>query len=150
MLDFTDYQHALEAGAIYQADTLEEICEQCKLDLNNVTKTLRNIAQHAESDKEDEYGRKFSPDKLLQAPYRAVKVTGALFHTQGGLEVDEHARVVFDNEQPLPNLYAGGGAARGISGSGADGYIAGNGLLTATTLGRIAGQHAASSIKQEQ
>ena len=150
MLDFTDYQHALEAGAIYQADTLEEICEQCKLDLNNVTKTLRNIAQHAESDKEDEYGRKFSPDKLLQAPYRAVKVTGALFHTQGGLEVDEHARVVSDNEQPLPNLYAGGGAARGISGSGADGYIAGNGLLTATTLGRIAGQHAASSIKQEQ
>ena len=39
---------------------------------------------------------------------QAIKVTGALFHTQGGLVVDESARVL-----PLPNVFAGGGAARG-------------------------------------
>ncbi len=149
MLDFTDYQHAIEAGAIYQADTLEEITALCKLDAEIVRETLNEIEQLANSNTEDQFGRRFSSNKLLQAPYRAVKVTGALFHTQGGLEVDEHARVVSEDGHALPNLYAGGGAARGISGSGADGYIAGNGLLTATTLGRIAGQHAATSINQE-
>ena len=40
---------------------------------------------------------------------------------------------------PLPNLFAGGGAAQGVSGPAVWGYLSGNGLLTAFTLGRIAG-----------
>ena len=39
-----------------------------------------------------------------------------------------------------------GGAARGISGPGAWGYLAGNGLTTATVLGRIAGRSAARLV----
>jgi fumarate reductase flavoprotein subunit len=75
-------------------------------------------------------------------------VTGALFHTQGGLDVDGDGRVLDGDRRPFPNLYAGGGAARGVSGPGADGYMAGNGLLTATTLGRLAGKHAAASVRR--
>jgi fumarate reductase flavoprotein subunit len=37
-------------------------------------------------------------------------------------------------------LYAAGGAAAGISGHGADGYLAGNGLLSAFGLAYLAGQ----------
>ena len=70
-------------------------------------------------------------------------MTGALFHTQGGLVVDGEARVLGSDGRPLPNLFAGGGAARGVSGAGAAGYIAGNGLLTATGFGRLAGRAAA-------
>jgi fumarate reductase flavoprotein subunit len=33
-----------------------------------------------------------------------------------------------------------GGAACGVSGSGDDGYLSGNGLLSAVVLGRLAGQ----------
>jgi fumarate reductase flavoprotein subunit len=73
-----------------------------------------------------------------------VKVTGALFHTQGGLVVDEQARVLDAKGQPLPNLFAGGGAARGISGAHVWGYLSGNGLLSAVALGRIAGRNAAA------
>jgi fumarate reductase flavoprotein subunit len=40
-------------------------------------------------------------------------------------------------------MLAGGGAARGISGAGCSGSMAGNGLLTATTFGRLAGEAAA-------
>ena len=68
-------------------------------------------------------------------------MTGALFHTQGGLCVDEHARVLAGG-RPVPGLYAAGGAAAGISGHGADGYLAGNGLLSALGLGYLAGHHA--------
>ena len=76
-------------------------------------------------------------------------MTGALFHTQGGLEVDGDGRVLRRGGAPFPNLYAGGGAARGISGAGASGYIAGNGLLTATGLGKLAGRAAAQQVIEQ-
>jgi succinate dehydrogenase/fumarate reductase flavoprotein subunit len=44
------------------------------------------------------------------------------------------------------NLFAAGGAAVGISGATAAGYLSGNGLLTATVLGRLAGQAAAAVV----
>jgi fumarate reductase flavoprotein subunit len=64
-------------------------------------------------------------------------------HTQGGLVVDERARVLDADGRPLPNLFAGGGAACGVSGAHVWGYLSGNGLLSAVTLGRIAGTGAA-------
>jgi fumarate reductase flavoprotein subunit len=76
-----------------------------------------------------------------------VRVTGALFHTQGGLAVDVRARVLKEQGTPLPNLFAAGGAAAGVSGSVASGYLSGNGLLTATVLGRVSGAAAAALIK---
>jgi fumarate reductase flavoprotein subunit len=79
----------------------------------------------------------------LAPPFHAVRVTGALFHTQGGLVVDEAARVLRPDGQALPNLFAAGGAACGVSGPLASGYLSGNGLLTAVVLGRLAGQAAA-------
>ena len=69
-------------------------------------------------------------------------MTGALFHTQGGLLVDEHARVLRDR-RPVAGLYAAGGAAAGMSGHGAAGYLAGNGLLAALGLGYLAASHLA-------
>jgi fumarate reductase flavoprotein subunit len=91
----------------------------------------------------DRFGRVFAVGKELKAPYCAVKVTGALFHTQGGLAIDREARVLRRDGMPFPNLLAAGGAAVGVSGSGAAGYLSGNGLLTATVFGRIAGEAAA-------
>jgi len=45
---------------------------------------------------------------------------------------------------PLPNVFAGGGAARGVSGAHVWGYLSGNGLLSAVALGAIAGRRAAT------
>lgn len=71
----------------------------------------------------------------------------ALFHTQGGLHVDGDARVIRKDGAVVPGLYAGGGAAAGISGrSGALGYASGNGLLTAVALGRLAALAAAKDL----
>jgi fumarate reductase flavoprotein subunit len=89
-------------------------------------------------------GRTFK--RALQAPFHAVKVTGALFHTQGGLEVDAHCRALRHDGRPMPNLCAAGGAARGVSGSGAAGYLAGNGLLSAVAGGWIAAGTAADAL----
>ena len=76
-----------------------------------------------------------------------MRVTGALFHTQGGLKVNEKAQVLKPDGSPILNLYAGGGVAAGVSGSGVKGYSSANGLLAATVLGKIAGEEAAKSLK---
>jgi len=73
----------------------------------------------------------------------AIKVTGALFHTQGGLAIAPNAQVKRADNSLFPNLFAAGGAAAGVSGTSAAGYLSGNGLLTATVLGRAAGLAAA-------
>ena len=69
-----------------------------------------------------------------------MRVTGALFHTQGGLRVNDRAQVLRPDGSAFANLYAGGGAACGVSGLGDSGYLSGNGLLAAVVLGRIAGR----------
>ncbi|MCG2593756.1 FAD-dependent oxidoreductase [Ramlibacter sp. XY19] len=71
-------------------------------------------------------------------PFHAVRVTGALFHTQGGLAIDELCRVRRADGTVFPNLLAAGGAARGVSGNAVWGYLSGNGLLSAVAGGWIA------------
>ena len=49
----------------------------------------------------------------------------------------------------IPNFYAGGGVATGISGIGMEGYMPGNGQLASLGLGMLAGEHAAASLKSK-
>ena len=147
MMDFEDFKDAVSAGAIIQADSIDSLATKLKLPTNSLKQTIDTVAACARGEQSDEFGRDFSKTPELNSQrYFAAKVTGALFHTQGGLVVDENAQVLRTNGQAFPNLFAGGGAARGISGAGASGYIAGNGLLTATGLGKIAGRQAARLI----
>ncbi|MCE7798418.1 FAD-dependent oxidoreductase [Sphingobium sufflavum] len=146
MSDFDDYRDALSAGAVVSADSIEELAEKIRLPVDALVETCAMAAASARGERVDPFGRTFAPAHLLEPPYHAAKVTGALFHTQGGLVIDGDARVMKKDGTSFPNLYAGGGAARGISGRGASGYMAGNGLLTATTFGKIAGRTAASAL----
>ena len=143
MLQFDDYQQAIRAGCLIQADTLDDLAKQSGINSNGLILSVAETWDLIESGQTDAFGRTFADLQPLAPPFYAVRVTGALFHTQGGLEVDSTARALRADRSRFPNLFAGGGAARGVSGSGADGYLAGNGLLTATTLGRLAGESAA-------
>ncbi len=87
--------------------------------------------------------------RKLSAPFYAIKVTGALFHTQGGLDIDAQCRVLGENGAPLPNLLAAGGAARGVSGNAVWGYLSGNGLLSAMAGGAIAAKTIADVLKEK-
>jgi fumarate reductase flavoprotein subunit len=146
MLDFQDFKDAIEAGAVISANNAADLSNKISVSSKGLCRTIEHIAALAGGQGEDEFNRDFSKKPCLAPPFYAAKVTGSLFHTQGGLEVDTNARVLLKNGHALPNLFAGGGAARGISGAGAAGYMAGNGLVTATTLGKIAGRCAAQQV----
>jgi fumarate reductase flavoprotein subunit len=110
---------------------------------DHVTDTLADTIRYAAGDA-DPLGRT-DWAHTLEPPYAMVKVTGALFHTQGGLQVNERAAVLRGGS-PIPGLFAAGGAAVGVSGDRASGYVSGNGLLSALGLGYLAGNAVAEDL----
>lgn len=140
---FEDFRQAESSGAILSANSIEGLARQMGVPAAALAGTVTEVDGLKRDGGTDRFGRDFAGSKPLQPPFCAVRVTGALFHTQGGLIVDRNARVQRENGTCLPNLYAVGGAACGVSGAKAEGYLSGNGLLTAVALGRIAGQAAA-------
>jgi fumarate reductase flavoprotein subunit len=122
--EFPDFRDAEAAGALRSAADRQG---------------LAGIVGCAPGDLAPEIAR-FGP------PFHAVRVTGALFHTQGGLDIDASCRVRRTDGSPFPNLLAAGGAARGVSGNAVWGYLSGNGLLSAIAGGWIAAHTAAAQL----
>ncbi|MDE4098346.1 FAD-dependent oxidoreductase [Phaeobacter gallaeciensis] len=135
---FEDFKNAEKQGAVLAGESIAELAKAAGLPADALANTLGDIPNEGT----DAFGRLWSGQTLpLRPTYHAVKVTGALFHTQGGLEVDPATtRVRRAAGGSFDNLHAVGGAACGVSGTGDSGYLSGNGLLAAVTLGYLAGR----------
>jgi fumarate reductase flavoprotein subunit len=149
-LAFHDYREIAKLGAVKRATSIEELATATGLPAAALKETFADVESCAKGEKTDPLGRDFKGRPLLAPPFLACKVNGALFHTQGGLIIDSNARVIGKNGAPLPNLFAAGGAARGLSGPSSWGYLSGNGLLAATVLGRLAGETAGRQVKTSE
>jgi fumarate reductase flavoprotein subunit len=143
---FEDFQSAERAGAILTAQSTGELAAAMHVPADDLEKECHDVETLKAHGKVDRYGRQFAPEQRFLPPFCAVKVTGALFHTQGGLAINAVGRVKRRDGTIFPNLFAAGGAAAGVSGTTAAGYLSGNGLLTATVLGRFAGEAAAALV----
>jgi flavocytochrome c len=140
---FEDFRAAERAGAILGGDTVDALSRAMHVPSATFSAEWNEVEGLKSKGGQDRFGRRFAPDQKCSLPLRAVKVTGALFHTQGGLAIDACARVRKKTGGVFANLFAVGGAAAGVSGSSADGYLSGNGLLMATVFGKLAGHTAA-------
>lgn len=138
--EFPDFVQAQEAGAVQRAADVPALAALIGCDAHTLQTTLDAVQPGVDP----QTGRSFT--RRLQAPFHAVRVTGALFHTQGGLDIDDHTRVLREDGTALPNLLAAGGAARGVSGKAVWGYLSGNGLLSAVAGGHLAAQTAAQLL----
>ena len=140
---FPDFRDAEKAGALLTANTIEELAALVNIPSAALAAELEHVSQARRSRSQDRFGRAFQAQSELKPPYLVIKITGALFHTQGGLMITPETQVMRPDGTTFPNLFAAGGAAVGVSGNSARGYLSGNGLLTATVFGRLAGEHAA-------
>ena len=116
-------------------------CKEIECD---AIKSEANYAYRTRAIGLNEHQRVFK--RRLEPPFYAVKVTGALFHTQGGLDIDAQCRVLRADGTAFPNLIAAGGAARSVSGNAVWGYLSGNGLLSAVAGGYIAAETASKIV----
>ena len=126
---FPDFVAAEEAGAVRPAADVAALAALIGCDANTLAATLA------------------SARRPLGTPLHAIKVTGALFHTQGGIDIDAGCHALRSDGSPHTNLLAAGGAARGVSGNAVWGYLSGNGLLSAVAGGHIAARSAARILE---
>ena len=143
--EFDSFDEAVELGAYVRAETAEALAERLGCNPEATAATVKRYNAAVERGDPDETGRT-DGTHVLSAPFYGAEVTGALFHTQGGLVVDGDGRVLREDGSSVEHLYAGGGTAVGISGHGSGGYLSGNGLTTALGLGRLAGIHARQTL----
>jgi fumarate reductase flavoprotein subunit len=140
--EYEDFQQCIRMGAIRKFDTIRDLAVSFRLPVEEAVATHEAFLKAAKGEAKDPLGRR-EFDKPLEPPLYGAKITGALFHTQGGLKVNKRAQVTRKDGTAIPNLYAGGGTAAGFSGkAGPAGYLSANGLLAALVLGRIAGEAA--------
>jgi fumarate reductase flavoprotein subunit len=134
-----------DAGLLQKAQTPEELAAILGIDAQGLKQTIRDCNERAARGDKDPFGRILP--QPFEGPYYGIQVTVALYHTQGGLKVNADGQVLGADGSIIPNLYAGGGVAVGVSGKGLEGYLPGNGLLASLGLGMIAAEHAVVSLK---
>ena len=145
-----EFAELWEHKGLKKGDTVEEVINAQGIDGKRAAAAVEAYNAAAAKGEPDAFGRTAYGLAPLQGPFYSCRTVPALFHTQGGLSIDDDARVLRKDGTPIPGLYAGGGAAAGVSGrAGALGYASGNGLLTATALGRLAALAAAKDINGE-
>ena len=147
---FPDFREAEAQGAIRRADSAAELAARLGVPAAALEGELQTFEAGKRGEAADTFGRSLHGLAPLKAPFCAVQVTGALFHTQGGLVTAAAGRVRRPDGSYLPNLWAAGGAACGVSGSGDSGYLSGNGLLSAVVLGRHAGRDMAQASSSSE
>lgn len=132
---------AQRAGDAITAPTLSELANLAGLPANAVELAVRTFNQAVEENR-DPIGRssKTLRHKVARAPFHLVRLKMAVQLTQGGLWIDERARMLDRNGNVIPGFFAAGEAAGGIHGTN---RLEGNALAAAFTFGRIAGREAA-------
>jgi fumarate reductase flavoprotein subunit len=140
-----EVQALRETGAIRVAEDAAALAAMTGGDAAIIEATLADAEAAKDEARADAQGRHWRTDHPPRWPVHAVKVCGAIYHTQGGLQIDGDARVMRADGSKFANLFASGGAARGVSGPSYWGYLPAMGLGSAVTLGRIAGISAAAA-----
>ena len=128
---------------LHQAPTPGELAGKLAIDATGLEQTVEEYDRLAGTDP-DRFGR--TPLEPFHPPFYGIKVKAALCHTQGGLKVNTDGQVLRADGSVIPNLYAGGGVATGVSGTGMEGYLPGNGQLASLGFGMLAAEHAAAAL----
>ena len=153
-LCFTDIQAELstgfsgwrDEGLVYEGETPAELAEAIGADPSAVEEAFAEYQAGIEKG-EDKFNRSKLPANF-DGPYYAIKVTGEIRHTQGGMVTDIAGHVLREDGSLIKGLYAAGGCSEGFSSGGDAAYMSGNGLIQALLFGKITGELAATEDRE--
>jgi len=155
-----------DGNFLYKADTLEELCEQLGIPAATTKASIARFNAYAVKGEDPDYNRGWSaqdryygdpsvkPNCSLgpveTGPFYAVQIYPGDLGTKGGLVTDERSRVLAEDGQPIPGLYAAGNTAASVMGRSYPG--AGGTIGPALTFAFLAAEDAARqpSRKNEQ
>lgn len=146
-----------KSGFLTRADSLRELAAAIGVDADGLEATVERFNRDARRGEDPAFGRganasdRYYSDPgnapnpclapLERAPFYAVRVYPGDLGTKGGLDCDEHGRVLDTSGAPIPGLYATGNCSAAVMGDSYPG--AGSTLGPAMTFGYIAAHHAA-------
>ena len=134
----------------FAADDLASLAGEVGLDPVAVSGEIDRYNAFADGGSDDDFGKagKFLLP-LRTPPFYAVPLYPIAVNVTGaGLRIDDRARVIGADGQPIPGLFAAGECTGGLFGPLYMG--SGNSLGLATGIGRIAGEEAAAEATGEQ
>ena len=122
----------------YRADTLQELASNAGIEAENLARTVARYNQGVLTG-HDLFGREHKPRSIAEGPFYAIRVQGYSVTSTVGLAVDAELRVVRDDGNPVPNLYAAGellGAGQTMGRAACGGMM----ITPALTFGRLLGE----------
>lgn len=144
------------------ADSIEALAGQIGVPSTALAETIEKFNQSAANGRDPEFQRgeslydRYYGDAAVQPnnclaplakpPFYALPVYPCDIGTNGGMVTDEHARVLYENGQPIPGLYAVGNCAASPMGKSYPG--AGATLGPGMTFGYVAALHAAGPVPE--
>jgi 3-oxosteroid 1-dehydrogenase len=145
-------------GKVYfKADSLEALAQQIEVDVAGLRATVERMNGFAATGEDQDFGKgsntfdryygdvNVKPNPCLaplaKAPFYGIRIDAGDIGTKGGLLTDEFARVLHQDGQPIPGLYAIGNTSAAVMGPSYPG--AGSTLGPAMTFGYIAAHHLA-------
>lgn len=97
-------------GGVVVAETLEELAAETLIPYENLRATIERFNADAEADGVDTEFNKPIGITPINPPYYAVKSFPVRYKAAGGLAINDECQVLNRAENPIPNLYAVGGA----------------------------------------
>lgn len=116
---------------IYKADTVEALAQKIGVNAEGLMESIARMNRFAETGVDadfgkggNEYDRYYGDDKVtpnpclapVEAPYYAVRIYPGDLGTKGGLQADDKARVLTEDGQVIPGLYAVGNCSAAVMG----------------------------------
>lgn len=152
-----------EQGVAKSAKTIEELARQMDVPTERLVATVNRFNDFARNGHDDDfyrgdsaydnyYGDPTLPNpnlaEIKKAPFYALRLYPGDIGTKGGLVVDEYARVIKENGEPIEGLYASGNCSASIKGETypGPGATIGPGM----TLSYVATAHMANAVTKDE
>lgn len=141
-------REAVEERATFICDTIEELAEKMEIPCEDLKATIERYNELADAGFDSDFGKR--ADRLfpiVKAPFYATEVSGIVaFCMVSGLMVDSNCRVLDENNEVIPGLYASGNTAGNRFAQDYPCITMGISHGFAITFGKLAGENAAKKL----
>lgn len=150
------------SGYLLRGRTITELATAAGIDAGALVRTVEEFNREAPEGRDSRFGKgstrynRFQGDAMHRpneclttldaGPFYAVRLVMGDIGTFSGLRADEHARVLRDDDEPVPGLYVAGNDMCSIMGGNYPG--AGINIGPALTFAYIAAKHAAARVNE--
>lgn len=124
--------------AFRSAGNLDDLAALIGVDPANLKKSIKDYNDALASGSPDPLGRTHRPVPIETGPFYAIEHVGWSIVSFAGLSVDNDLRVVDQNGNPIPGLYAAG-EVLGMGATSGGAFVGGMSVTPAMTLGRLLG-----------